>query len=125
MLFDSDVIIWLLRQNEAAAKAIDKAERIAISVVTYMEVMRGLRDRHAKRETQFMFDDFGFVKLPLTESIGQRASLYVEESTTQPGLEIPDALIAATAAEHGLVLCTANLKHYRSIRGIELHPFRP
>jgi predicted nucleic acid-binding protein len=125
MLFDSDVIIWLLRQNEAAATMIEEAEEVAISVVTYMEVMRGLRDRHAKRETQFMLDDYGFTKLALTESIGQRASHYVEESALQPGLEIADALIAATAAEHGLVLCTANLKHYRSIKGIELLAFRP
>jgi hypothetical protein len=125
MLFDSDVIIWLLRKSEAAADAIESAERVAISVVTYMEVIRGLRDRREMREMRYMLTDYGFSILPLTESIGYLAARYVEEYKVRPGLAVPDALIAATAVEHGRTLCTANAKHFRPITDLEIAHFRP
>jgi predicted nucleic acid-binding protein len=128
MLFDSDVIIWLLRKSEAAADAIESAERVAISVVTYMEVIRGLRDRREMREMRemrYMLTDYGFSILPLTESIGYLAARYVEEYKARPGLAVPDALIAATAVEHGRTLCTANAKHFRPITDLEIAHFRP
>ena len=36
------------------------------------------------------------------------------------GVRLPDALIAATALEHGLSLITRNPKHFDSIRGLRL-----
>lgn len=41
------------------------------------------------------------------------------------GMDIADALIAATAAEHKIPICTANDKHYKAIPGIDLDIFRP
>ncbi len=124
MIFDSDVIIWFLRKNETAADIIESADEVAISAVTYMEVMRGLRTREELHETKFMFADYGFDTLPLTETIGYRAMSYVEEHRDS-GLSVLDALIAATAVENGLPLCTANAKHYRPLKDLELVPFRP
>ncbi len=123
MLFDSDVIIWLLRKNQAAAAAIDSADSVEMSVITSMEVIRGLRDRREMREVQYTFADYGFQTIPLTEGIGHRAALYAEEYRLAIG--VSDALIAATAVEHGLVLCTANTRHYRVVKGLEIYPFHP
>jgi len=39
------------------------------------------------------------------------------------GLLIPDALIAATALELGLTLCTKNIRHFQMIENLEV--FRP
>ena len=36
-----------------------------------------------------------------------------------------DALVGATAAEYGMTLATANVKHFRSLHGVRLHAFRP
>ena len=36
-----------------------------------------------------------------------------------------DALIAATAAENHLPLCTGDQRHFRPIRELELSVFRP
>jgi predicted nucleic acid-binding protein len=49
----------------------------------------------------------------------------MEELALSAGLELADALIAATACEHGIKLCTANARHYRVVADLGLHVFRP
>ena len=49
----------------------------------------------------------------------------MEEYTLKTALYMADALIAATAIEHHLTLCTANRKHYRQINELNLKIFRP
>ncbi|MEP7113092.1 MAG: PIN domain-containing protein [Ilumatobacteraceae bacterium] len=36
------------------------------------------------------------------------------------GVRLPDAVIAATALEHGLGLVTRNLKHFNTVRGLRI-----
>jgi hypothetical protein len=124
MLFDTDVVIWALRGNKRAAAAIDKAGRLELSVVSYMELVQGARDKNDLRLLRSYLADVGFHILPLTEDIGHRASVYMEEFTLKSGITIPDTLIAATAVENGVRLCSANAKHYRILTELELHVFR-
>ena len=125
MLFDTDVLIWALRGNRRAAAAIDKADRLDLSVVSYMELVQGAQDKKDLRMTRSYVTDLGFHILPLSENIGHRASVYLEEYALKSGLGIPDALIAATAAEGRIRLCSSSAKHYRAIAEIELQVFRP
>jgi len=48
----------------------------------------------------------------------------VEEHALKDGLQVADALIAATAREHGLILATGNVRHFRSIPTLSLKAFR-
>jgi predicted nucleic acid-binding protein len=41
------------------------------------------------------------------------------------GLRLADALIASTAVVHGLVLVSANGKHFKGIDGLALQIFEP
>lgn len=125
MLFDSDVMIWFLRGNAAAARAVEEADDRIISILSYMEVLQGARDRRDAQESKGFLARRSFQVLPLSERIGQRAAIYVEEYSLGSGIDAVDALIAATAVEHGLALCTGNAKHYRPIAELSVQAFRP
>ncbi|MGH8272070.1 MAG: type II toxin-antitoxin system VapC family toxin [Gammaproteobacteria bacterium] len=125
MLFDTDVLIWVLRGNDKAAEAVDAADRRATSVVSYMELLQGARDKREMKTIKSFLTDMGFRMLPLTENIGHRASIYMEEYSLVVAISMGDALIAATASEAGEPLCTANDKHYKAVAELELKRFRP
>ncbi len=125
MLFDTDVIIWALRGNARAAATIDRADSLYLSVVSYMELIRGARDKREMRATRTALANLEFQILPLSENIGHRAAVYLEEYALKSNIGVPDALIAATAVEEGQPLCTANARDYRAISEIELNIFRP
>jgi len=125
MLFDTDVLIWCLRGNTKAAKAIDAEAERAISVVTYMELLQGARDKRELKSIRVFLADNGFTIIPLTENIGHRASIYMEEYCLKIEMGIADALIGSTAVENRFTLTTGNEKHYRPINDISLQIFKP
>ena len=125
MLFDTDVLIWFLRGSEKAALALEKADRRKLSIVSYMELLQGARDKNEVKVIRSFIKDLDFEVLPLTENIGHRASVYMEEYCLKVDMCLADALLAATAMENHLVFCTGNNKHYKPITEIELKVFRP
>ena len=124
MLFDTDVLIWVLRGNAKAAKAVDDADARALAVVAYMELLQGARDKAEVRAVKSFLTDMQFALLPLTENIGHRASIYMEEYGLSISMSMADALIAATAIEANELLITGNDKHYKAIKELELKRFR-
>ena len=124
MLFDTDVLIWVQRGNHQAAALVEREDERCISVLTYMELLQGARE---KRQHEYILDflhEFSFRILPLSENIGHRAAIYIEEYSFH-GLRAGDAIIAATATENGLTLCTTNVRHYRPIKELKLKAFKP
>jgi len=61
--------------------------------------------------------------LPLTPAITQRAVGLMETLALSHGLQVTDALIAATALEHRLALRSGNIKHFASIDGLQIERF--
>lgn len=124
MIFDTDIFIWVQRGNERAAALIDEADERYISLVTYMELLQGAKDKAQLRLNKSFLQSMLFHTLPLTENIGHRAAIYLEEYALAHGLRLADALVAATATEHGLTLQTGNVKHYRAIADLDIAEFR-
>ena len=125
MLFDTDVLIWVLRGNRQAAEIVEANEDRCVSIVTYMELLQGARDRREVKSIQGFLADLAFQMVPLSENIGHRASIYMEEYGLKAAMGMADALLAATAVESRRTLCTANRKHYGSIGELDLRVFRP
>ena len=125
MIFDTDVLIWIFRGNTKAARTLDRTDQRAVSVVTYMELLQGARDKREVKAIKSFLVDMEFSVLPLSENIGHRASIYMEEYNLSTSISMADALIAATAIEANEQLLTANDKHYKAIKELDIKRFRP
>ena len=125
MLFDTDVLIWVLRGHPKAVALIDGTEDRGLSVVSYMELLQGARDRQEVRTMKAFLGDADFRMTPLSENIGHRACIYMEEFGLKAGMAMADALLAATAVELDQTFCTANFRHYRAISELRLKQFVP
>jgi hypothetical protein len=125
VLFDTDVFIWIQRGNQKAARLVDREEERLLSVQTYLELLQDAQNKQQHEYTKNFLKELGFRILPLSENIGHRAAVYIEEYSLSHGLRAGDAIIAATAAEGNLTLCTSNTKHFKAIRDLKLRILRP
>ena len=125
MLIDTDILIWYLRGNPRAYKLIHSIDRFAISAVTYMELVQGMRNKQELRNLKMTLQQWGVKVLYLNEEISARALFYVEEHFLSHSMQLADALIGSTCVHYGIVLYTANDKHYRIIKDLEIQIFRP
>jgi predicted nucleic acid-binding protein len=125
MLIDTDILIWALRGSARAAAAINKTANRSLSVVNYMELVQGARNKTELSMLRASLTRMNFRIVPLSENIGHRASVYVEEYALKSGLQLAGALVAATAVEKGIPLFSGNVRHYRSITDLQLKAFRP
>ena len=125
MIFDTDVLVWASRGNLKAARAIDAAADRALSIVSFMEILQGARSKMETRQIKQSLRQMQFRILNLSETIGATAAALVEQHALAHGIQLADALIAATAIETDQPLCTANVKHFRPIAGLSRVAFHP
>jgi predicted nucleic acid-binding protein len=72
-----------------------------------------------------MLDMRAATLLPVTQAITLRATELMESLTLSHGLQMGDALIAATALEHQLPVLTANVKHFGAVQGLQVETLQP
>jgi len=125
VLVDTDVLIWYLRGNENAKSAIEGLDDFCISVVTFMELVQGMKNKQELRVLKQTLREWGVSVVQISEEISQRAGFYVEEHFLTHSMQLADALIAATASHLGAEVLTANDKHYRAVKELKIKKFRP
>jgi predicted nucleic acid-binding protein len=125
MIFDTDVLMWFLRGNGAAAALIGREADRALSIVSVMELYQGARSNEEIIEIRRFLVDNGFRVIPLNEAMSHLAATLVEEHALKDGLKVADALIASTARQTAAVLATGNIRHFRSIAALRLKAFQP
>ncbi len=125
MIFDTDIFIWAERGNEKVAKLMEKTEEKFLSIQTYMELLQCAKNKIQHKYVKDFLSSFGFIVLPLTENIGHRASIYIEEYTLSCSIRSGDAIIAATAVENNMTLSSSNIKHFKVIKELRMKVFNP
>ena len=103
----------------------DALPGLQLSAISYIELVQGTPKKRELETLKADLDQSRATTLPITEAISARAFTLVENHFHSHALQLADALIAATAIEHGLSLATANDKHYRVITNLQLEVFRP
>ena len=124
MLVDTDVIIWYMRGNPKALKALEKHKGFAISVVTYMELVQGMRNKNELAALRKALKFWGTKIIYITEEISSKAMFYVEQHYLSHSMQLADALIGATAVSYEMPLLTGNDKHYKTVKEIKLLAFK-
>ncbi len=108
VLVDTDVFIDHLR----GAKQIKVGRnRLHYSVITRAELFAGTSA--SDLITQLLEP---FRELVVDRAVAERAGRIRQEV----GVRLPDALIAATAVEHGMSLATMNRRDFEAVRGLRL-----
>lgn len=125
---DTDVLIWYLRGNERARAVVENAIPFSISVVTYMELVQGMKSKESKDEFRVLqrhIQKWQTEILQIDENISSRAMFYVQEYALSHSMMLADALIAATVVQNSETLVTSNDKHYKFIPNISCKKFSP
>ncbi len=117
-------MIWYLRGNEKARKLLHSIE-FCISAVTYMELLQGMRNKQELKRFQQMIHSWHIKVVYIDEEISAKALYYMEEYFLSHSMELADSLIGATCTKYGLTLITANDKHYRTLKDLDIEVFRP
>ena len=125
IMVDTDILIWYLRGNPKSKETIEKLSGFFISVITYMELVQGMRNKTDLRLLRAALRKWNVKILFINEDISAKAMFFVEQHYLSNSLVLADALIASTAISNGLKLLTGNTKHYKVIKNIELESFKP
>jgi predicted nucleic acid-binding protein len=120
ILCDTNVIIETLKGDEKTIKIMESIglENIAISSVTVMELYFGALNKRELNKIKKHLKALNIVHFD--NDVSELAVSMIESYSKSHGLQIPDAIIAATALSLEIKLFTLNLKDFRYIDGLKL-----
>jgi predicted nucleic acid-binding protein len=125
ILIDSDVLIWLTRGHTGAKTRLLQINPWRISTITYLELAQGCRSKDELQRAKRGLTVQQTQILPLTPAISERAMALIDAHALADGLQLADALIAATALENQLTLLTGNTRHFTAIAQLKIERFEP
>jgi predicted nucleic acid-binding protein len=117
VLFDTNIVIDILAGVPAARIEYESAEDRAISVVTWMEVMVGVKPEEEAKVLSFLAT---FIQFPLSSAIAEKA-VEIRRTSHQ---KLPDAVILATAMVEGRTLLTRNTRDFQEDTATVRIPYR-
>jgi len=120
ILCDTNVIIETLKGDEKSIKIMESIglENIAISSVTVMELYFGALNKRELNKIKKHLKALNIVHFD--NDVSELAVSMIESYSKSHGLQIPDAIIAATALSLEIKLFTLNSKDFRYIDGLKL-----
>ncbi|MEW5766531.1 MAG: type II toxin-antitoxin system VapC family toxin [bacterium] len=126
VLVDTDILSLFFRNQDNVVsnfkKYLNRYEKINLSIITYYEILSGLKHRDALKQLDSFLE---FTKhntiLSLTkESVMISSDLYSNLRKAGRPIDDIDIIIAGIALSNNLVLVTNNEEHFRNIKGLEI-----
>ena len=105
-LFDTNILIDYLKGSEPAQAELARYRQPLISIITWMEVLAGVRNEEEGDVVEMFLRDFRIVEM--TRLIAREA---VEIRQTSR-IRLPDAMIWASARHESALLVTRNNKDF-------------
>jgi len=120
-LIDSDILIDATRNFADAKTFLSQrwaVDGIQVSIISAMELIAGCRNAADLKQVQQFLERT--TVLPISAGVSQIVYGWMQSFFLGHGLLIPDALIAATAFENGLVLYSKNTRHFEMLPGLRV-----
>jgi predicted nucleic acid-binding protein len=120
VLCDTNVFIHAFNGREATIDKLTEIglENVALSVITVMELYQGMSNKMELAQMKRKIKYYDIVEID-TE-ISKLATTLIENFKLSNSLQIPDAIIGATAVIYQIPLFTYNTKDFNFIPGIKL-----
>jgi len=125
-LVDTDILSFYFKGDEKVVEGfttyLKAFDQITISIITYYEIIAGLKFKKADKQLSD-FEDFvdNNTILHISEdSVKLSAEIYADLRHKGITIGTSDILIAGIALHNGLTLVTNNMKHYEAISGLLL-----
>ncbi|NJM42472.1 MAG: type II toxin-antitoxin system VapC family toxin [Anaerolineae bacterium] len=124
LLIDSDILIDVSRRVQEAIDFVVGTEQngiVGMSAITQMELMVGARNSNELVGIEQFIGRYTVV--PLDAAITAKGVELLRTYNLSHGLQVADALIAATAIVMNEPFVTRNQRHYRFITGLKLQNY--
>ena len=119
ILVDTDVLIKVFRGDAEKKKILDDNKGwLSVSVITYFELLSGLKTRQRIIDLNKQMKAYNLIHL--SEKISIKSLALYQKYLTSNNLGLPDAMIAATAIIHDFVILTDNQKDFKFIKELSL-----
>lgn len=120
VLLDTNILIEYYKGNRTIKQKLDDIDlnSLGVSAISSMELFYGARNKTELNRLKESLESLSLFHV--TVAISTKALLLVEVYAKSHTLQIPDALIAATAIENNVQLFTLNVRDFQFIPEIEL-----
>jgi predicted nucleic acid-binding protein len=123
LIIDTDVLIWYSRGKQEAIDLIHSLDKFNISVVTYIEIIQGVRNKKELKSFKKALRVLKAHVIQVDEIISTKAMFFIEQYTLSHSMALADALIGAAYILKQEPLVNGNVKLYKHLPGIKIEPF--
>ena len=117
-IIDTSVLVDYLRGLPLAIEFLDSIKLPHISIITWMEIIQGSRNKRDIKINSFFLSNFKVIKID--KQISNLTMDLMKKYKLKYNLLILDAFIAATAVNQNKKLITRNIKDFKFIKRLKI-----
>ncbi len=121
VLCDTNIFIGAFNGKQNAIETMEQIgfDNIVISSITLMELYQGMGNKHELVQMKKKIKYYDVIEI--NSQISKLATTFIENYKLSHGLQIPDALIGATAVIHKIEFFTYNIKDFGFMPDLKLY----